>query len=108
MSVPKVPSSINGDERQPLLVPSSEIGIIDQQNITTDDPEDQRKVEGSDELGWKSYTFYGILLVIGLGALTLLIKGFIDAGDTEVRNPNQKKKRQTLFDDLFFFTLVFF
>lgn len=77
----KLPTSSNGvnvDERQPLLVPS------DGEPIT--DPEDQRKIEKLDELGWKSYTAYGILFVLGLLALTLLIKGFIDAGDVEVWN----------------------
>ena len=83
----KLPASSNGDnvdERQPLLVPS---GGIDGELIssTITDPEEQRKVERPDELGWKSYIVYGILFVLGLLAVTLLIKGFIDAGDVDVR-----------------------
>ena len=77
----KLPASSNGDnvdERQPLLVPSDGEPIS-----TLTDPEDQRKI-ARDELGWKSYTAYGILFVLGLLALTLLIKGFIDSGDVEV------------------------
>lgn len=84
----KLPASSNGDnfdERQPLLVPSES---IDGEPISTiTDPEEQRKIERQDELGWKSYTVYGILFVLGLLAVTLLIKGFIDAGDVEVRKP---------------------
>ena len=78
----KIPASNNGDngdERQPLLVPSDGEPIS-----TITDPEEQRKIERLDELGWKSYTVYGILFVLGMLALTLLIKGFIDAGDVEV------------------------
>ena len=81
----KLPASSNGDnvdERQPLLVPSDGEPIS-----TIDDPEEQRKFERPDDLGWKSYTAYGILFVLGLLALTLLIKGFIDAGDVDVRKP---------------------
>lgn len=81
----KLPASSNGDnvdERQPLLVPSDGEPIS-----TITDPEDHRKIERPDDLGWKSYTVYGILFVLGLLALTLLIKGFIDAGDVEVRKP---------------------
>jgi hypothetical protein len=81
--IPSSPSNINIDERQPLLVPSSSNGNGGSTTSTATDPEDQRKIERQDELGWKSYTFYGILLVIGLLVLTLLIKGFIDAGDVE-------------------------
>ena len=82
-STGKLPASSDGDnERQPLLVPSDGEPIS-----TITDPEDQRKVERPDELGWKSYTAYGILFVLGLLALTFLIKGFIDAGDVEVRKP---------------------
>ena len=79
----KLPASSNGDnvdERQPLLIPSNGEPIS-----TISDPEDQRKIERPDDLGWKSYTAYGISLVLGLLALTLLIKGFIDSGDVEVR-----------------------
>lgn len=82
----KLPASSNDDsvdERQPLLVPS---GIVDGEPISTiTDPEEQRKIEVPDELGWKSYTVYAILFAVGLLAVTLLIKGFIDAGDVEVR-----------------------
>lgn len=79
----KLPASSNGDdhhpdERQPLLAPSGTSSL-------ESDPEEQRKIERPDELGWKSYTVYGILCLLGLLALTLLIKGFIDAGDVEVR-----------------------
>jgi hypothetical protein len=80
----KLPASSSGDnvdERQSLLVPS----VDGDPSIT--DPEEQRKIESPDELGWKSYTVYGILSVLGLLVLTLLIKGFIDAGDVEVRIP---------------------
>lgn len=82
-----MPTSLtsNPDERQPLLaVSDGEIPIS-----TTADPEEQRKLERPDELGWKSYTFYGVLFAVGLLSLTLLIKGFIDAGDMKVReNPS--------------------
>jgi hypothetical protein len=81
----KLPASSNADnadERRPLLVPSDGEPIS-----TIADPEEQRKIERPDKLGWKSYTAYGILFVIGLFALTLLIKGFIDAGDVDVRKP---------------------
>jgi len=71
------------DERQPLLVPSSSSSSSGNGDSPTTDLEDQRKIERQDGLGWKSYTFYGILLVIGLLVLTLLVKGFIDAGDVE-------------------------
>jgi hypothetical protein len=83
---PSPQSNIIIDERQPLLVPSSSSSSLSSGNgdFTTTDLEDQRKIERQDELGWKSYTFYGILLVIGLLVLTLLVKGFIDAGDVEV------------------------
>ena len=76
-----------GDERQPLLAvvaSGSDEDIITTSSI---DPEEQRKLERPDELGWKSYTIYGILFVLGLLGLTLLIKGFIDTGDVEVRAP---------------------
>jgi hypothetical protein len=79
----KLPASSNCDnvdERQPLLIPSD-----GEPNSTLTDCEEQRKIERQDELGWKSYTAYGILFVLCLLALTLLIKGFIDAGDVEVR-----------------------
>ena len=79
----KLPASgDNVNERQPLLVPSDEELVS-----TITDPEEQRKIERLEEFGWKSYTAYGILFVLGLLALTLLIKGFIDAGDVEVRKP---------------------
>ncbi|KAF8804146.1 mitochondrial carrier [Phlegmacium glaucopus] len=75
----KLPAAVTCDECQPLLVASrSEEDIII--NSFTD-PEDQRKLERSDVLGWKSYSFYGLSSTIGLLGLTLLIKGFIDAGD---------------------------
>lgn len=80
------PGSGDLDERQPLLVsPGSD--EIEEIVISTTDPEEQRKLERPDELGWKSYTFYGVLFTLGLLGLTLLIKGFIDAGDVEVRTP---------------------
>jgi hypothetical protein len=81
----KLPASSNGDnpnERQPLLVPSGP-----SLESVAQDPEEQRKIARPDELGWKSYTIYSILCLLGLLALTLLIKGFIDAGDVEVREP---------------------
>ena len=77
----KLPGSDNGnsDEHQPLLVASrSDVEII----VSTSDPEEQSKIERPDRLGWKSYTFYGILFTLGM---TIFIKGFIDAGDVEVR-----------------------
>ncbi|KAF8804160.1 mitochondrial carrier [Phlegmacium glaucopus] len=75
----KLPASVTCDECQPLLAASrsdEDITII-----TSTDPEDQRKLERSDELGWKLYTFYGISTAVGLLGLTLLIKRCIHAGD---------------------------
>lgn len=76
----KLPDSDNGnwDERQPLLVASrSDAETI----VSTSDPEEQSKIERPNRLGWKSYTFYGILFILAI----LLIKAFIDTGDVEVR-----------------------
>lgn len=42
-------------------------------------------VSKDDDLDWRWYTFYTLLTVLGLVALALLIKGFIDAGDNDVR-----------------------
>jgi hypothetical protein len=100
---PKLPASSNGDntdERQPLLVPSDGEPIS-----TITDPEEQRKIDRPDELGWKSYTAYGILLVLGLLTLTLLIKGFIDAGDAEVRKPSSYSTFQGQMLDVFRFVV---
>lgn len=91
MSVERVtkvpaPPTCNCDECQPLLVaPRSD-------QDTSTDPEEQRKPERADELGWKSYTFYGISFAIGLSGLTLIIKGLIDAGDVEVRTLQLSKQ----------------
>ncbi|PPQ91536.1 hypothetical protein CVT25_008804 [Psilocybe cyanescens] len=38
-----------------------------------------------DDLNWRWYTFYTVVIVGGLVALALLIKGFIESGDKDVR-----------------------
>ncbi|CAA7263764.1 unnamed protein product [Cyclocybe aegerita] len=69
------------DERQPLLgqVNPPEDGVL--QEVEHGKVEEET-VEVA-ELTWRWYAFYGALLVAGLVALTLLIKGFIDAGDKD-------------------------
>ena len=52
---------------------------------SADAPTSPTTTAKADDLDWRWYTFYGVLITAGLVALTLLIKGFIDAGDTEVR-----------------------
>ena len=44
-------------------------------------------LEANDEtkpLNWPWYTFYSVSLALALLGIVLLIKGFIDAGDTDV------------------------
>lgn len=78
----KVPSTLSlNSERQPLLsTPSTEQGGFDPQA----DEESVVPAPDKTETGWKTWTFYGISVILGLAALTLLIKGFIDAGDVDV------------------------
>ncbi|KAF9039316.1 mitochondrial carrier protein [Panaeolus papilionaceus] len=84
MSAAAVRSS--ADERRPLL-PAKTLDVtppIDEENphvrfVESAQP-DPVKAEG---LGWRWYTFYGALLVAGLVVLALLLKSFIQSGNTE-------------------------
>jgi hypothetical protein len=73
-------------ERQPLLSPSQieqaagEATSQSELNAT----EDPDAFEVKDGLTWRWYAFYGLLLISSVLAVTLLIKGFIDAGDKDV------------------------
>jgi len=40
--------------------------------------------EPANDLTWRRYASYGLLFTLSLIAFTLLIKGFIDAGDKDV------------------------
>ncbi|KAF8152223.1 mitochondrial carrier [Crassisporium funariophilum] len=89
---PKVPApgTTSDDERQPLLTTSpvdvSAQPASDEENIHASllQPGEVRKDEVADvSLGWKAWTAYGVAFVLGLVALTLLIKGFLDAGDSK-------------------------
>jgi len=89
MSAPpsKVPTPSGGaNERQPLL----QTDPITPQEVEEDhvpeyiergEAEEATKVE---ELTWRWYTFYGVLFLAGLVAMSLLIKGFIESGDKDV------------------------
>lgn len=71
-------SDVN-DERRPLLAEqSTEQREGEEPPVTT---------VKDDDLDWRWYTFYGVLTVLGIAILSLLIKGFIDSGDKEVRIP---------------------
>ena len=73
------PESELFDETQPLLGGGTQPG-----------PEDGDELENGvdeappDKTGWKTWTSYGVLTVLGIVLLTLLIKGLIDAGDVDV------------------------
>lgn len=71
-------------ESQPLLSPSQieEAGLIPSQLDNAADEHDPSKQK--DELTWRWYGFYGLLLILGILVVSLLIKGFIDAGDKDV------------------------
>jgi hypothetical protein len=80
---PKVPpqSDLFG-ETQPLLGGGTQPGPANGDEL-------ENGVVGSneappDKTGWKTWTSYGVLTVVGIVLLTLLIKGLIDAGDVDV------------------------
>ena len=64
--------NITDDEREPLLANESTVPTK----------------EDSDNMDWRWYAFYGMLTVVGIALLVLLIKGFIDSGDTDVSGPS--------------------
>ncbi|KAJ3490270.1 hypothetical protein NLJ89_g11447 [Agrocybe chaxingu] len=70
------------DERQPLLEPVKQPGDDVLQEVERGEAEREEIVK-VEELTWRWYALYGALLLVGLVALTLLIKGFIDAGDKD-------------------------
>lgn len=80
-------SSSTLDERQPLLAkPADEEAL---ESVPSSEPllntsEDTSIANGKD-LEWSSLAWYTGLMIAGLVGLGLLIKGFIDAGDTKVR-----------------------
>jgi len=65
-------SRITNDEREPLLANESTVPTK----------------EDGDDLNWRWYAFYGVLSLVGIALLALLIKGFIDSGDTDVSGPS--------------------
>ena len=76
------PESDLFDETQPLLGGGTQPGPADGDEL-------ENGVVGNDEAppdktGWKTWTTYGVLTVLGIVLLTLLIKGLIDAGDVDV------------------------
>ncbi|PPQ69002.1 hypothetical protein CVT26_001936 [Gymnopilus dilepis] len=73
-------------ERQPLLRQEE-----DNVHVSADAPTSPTTTAKADDLDWRWYTFYGVLITAGLVALTLLIKGFIDAGDTDFDLPGALK-----------------
>ena len=77
--------SDSAGELQPLLSPSqieeaAGVATSQSENAT----EEHGKSEVKDGLTWRWYGFYGLLLIFSVLAVTLLIKGFIDAGDKDV------------------------
>ena len=73
----------DSDERRPLLSPAQ----VEEGPFTGDEPfvvsTDALPLD-KEELTWRWYIFYGVSLSFALLGVTLLIKGFIDAGDTDV------------------------
>lgn len=95
----RVASSNGTDERQPLLARTEDAEPNTQERfLVPRDPnaEPLTPVSKDDDLDWRWYTFYTILTVLGLVALALLIKGFIDAGDNDVRRKYLWYNRPTL------------
>jgi len=66
-------SRTTDDEREPLLANESTVPTK----------------EDGDDIDWRWYAFYGVLSVVGIALLALLIKGFIDSGDTDVSGPSR-------------------
>ena len=93
-------TSANGpDERQPLLVRTEDAEPnIQERFLDPRDPnaEPLTPVSKEDDLDWRWYTFYTLLTVLGLVGMALLIKGFIDAGDNDVRTNCPYRIRATL------------
>jgi hypothetical protein len=82
----RVASSNGANERQPLLARTEDAEPnIQERFLDPRDPnaEPLTPVSKDDDLDWRWYTFYTLLTVLGLVALALLIKGFIDAGDKD-------------------------
>jgi len=74
-----------GDERQPLLAPSSDLHqqvTHDEESNVPQSPEDFDKPQAT--LSGKDYLFYGLILLLGTATLAFLIKLFIDSGDADV------------------------
>lgn len=65
-------------ERQPLL-PHSQVVVRSDCDESTDIVRQPAK-----DFTWRWYAFYGLLFALNSIALTMLIKGFIDAGDKDV------------------------
>ena len=70
----------DSDERRPLLSPAQ----VEEGPFTGDEPLADAPPLDKEELTWRWFIFYGVSLSFALLAVTLLIKGFIDAGDTGV------------------------
>jgi hypothetical protein len=85
------------DERQPLLAnPTDEEGLepvpSSEPLHNTSDLSTANGAIGKDvEWTWTSVAWYTGLMIAGLVALGLLIKGFIDSGDTNVRTDLKPK-----------------
>ena len=74
------------DERQPLLPRTTDSEPQSADNVQEElIDSDATAPPKADDLNWRAYTFYGVVLLAGLIALSLLIKGFIDSGEKEVR-----------------------
>lgn len=74
MSDVAVPAVVDADERQPLLVDPE----YDAENPTGGAPPVKKRK-------WWVTGWQAILTLLGIGAIGLFIKGFIDADDVEVR-----------------------
>lgn len=74
------------DERQPLLPTTTESTPQTEDNEQEQLLDDVQPTPKEDDLGWRAYAFYTTIILAGTVALSLLIKGFIDSGDTNVSN----------------------
>lgn len=72
------PESDPFGETQPLLGGGTQPGPVD-----GDELENGIVEVPPHKIGWKTWTSYGVLTAVGIVLLTLLIKGFIDAGDVD-------------------------
>ena len=70
-------------ELQPLL-PHSQVTATAVRSDTVVNDDSNTVGQPANGLTWRWYACYGLLFALTLIALTLLIKGFIDAGDQGV------------------------